>query len=559
MQFIASFNRLLDFFQKILRENLAFILDIFFFNFQPIAYSLFQANLYLGLIAGCALWLSISIIACGIINALPFKWLRSASRAFILGTSFLLWILEVFALFTYKAPIGAGIITAVLETNQQEAREFYHMYVGWPIILGLLGIFLALIVLNYILRHCKIFFPRLFAPLILLLGLFGAISIECFYHGYVLNHLFDPPFYHIYNSARTALSNMDSFNSLSKKLNTNAQITENKSSIPYIVLILGEAMSRHHMALYGYYLPDTPNLCRLKKEGKIAVFTDCISPHSTTVAVLRELFTFHDYESSKPWYEYPNLIDVMKKAGYKTYWLSNQESSGVWGNVALVFANRCDFRQFTRLRDSHEDFGTLDGALLPILEKELKKPAAKNFYVIHLMGGHSLYYERYPYSFAKFDAKDIKGSFTDSQKLVLAQYANAIYYNDYIVSSIIKKFAQKDALVIYLPDHGETIYDNGSNFAGHVEENPNRYMLEIPMIIYGSKSFRQKYPQKWQLICQAVHRPYMTDDMIDTILNLSDIKTPQYNAAKSIINSKFNAARPRLIHGISYDNVMRYL
>lgn len=45
----------------------------------------------------------------------------------------------------------------------------------------------------------------------------------------------------------------------------------------------------------------------------------------------------------------------MKKAGYKTYWLSNQETSGQWANVALAYANRCDYKKFTGIRQSYEN------------------------------------------------------------------------------------------------------------------------------------------------------------------------------------------------------------
>ncbi len=218
-------------------------------------------------------------------------------------------------------------------------------------------------------------------------------------------------------------------------------------------------------------------------------------------------------------------------------------------------ANCCTVHKFTKIRDSHEDFGTHDGALLPILDKVLQKPATKNFYLIHLMGGHSLYYERYPYAFAKFSAQDIRGNYTPAQKLVIAQYNNAMYYNDYIVTQIIHRFADKDAVVIYMPDHGESLYDRGSPLAGHVEENPNRLMLDIPLIIYASPSFKKHYPQKWHDICAAVNRPYMTDDMIDTILDLASIKTPEYQAPKSLINVNFDATRPRMNQGHNYQNI----
>ena len=75
------------------------------------------------------------------------------------------------------------------------------------------------------------------------------------------------------------------------------------------------------------------------------------------------------------------------------------------------------------------------------------------------MGGHGLYYNRYPYSFHKFTEKDIKLNVNESHKLIVAEYDNALYYNDYVVTEIINRFRDTEALVIYLPDHGEAVYD----------------------------------------------------------------------------------------------------
>ena len=40
----------------------------------------------------------------------------------------------------------------------------------------------------------------------------------------------------------------------------------------------------------------------------------------------------------------------------------------------------------------------------------------KNFYVVHLMGGHGLYYNRFLYSFSKFNKDDITLPMSDGKK-----------------------------------------------------------------------------------------------------------------------------------------------
>jgi len=214
---------------------------------------------------------------------------------------------------------------------------------------------------------------------------------------------------------------------------------------------------------------------------------------------------------------------------------------------------------FTRIRDSREDDGLEDGALFPLVDDAIaQRDAAKNFYVVHLMGGHGLYYNRFPYIFTKFTKDDIKLDVNDAQKTVIAQYDDALYYNDYVVSGIIDKFrnTQEDTVVIYLPDHGEAVYDEGG-FTGHIEENPSRHMIEVPLIVWTSEKFRELHPDKWAAISRAVNQPYMTDDMIHTILDIVDIQTVDYEPARSIINSQFDNTRLRIFDNKDYDREIR--
>ncbi|WP_318260884.1 phosphoethanolamine transferase [Selenomonas sp. WCT3] len=499
------------------------------------------------------------------IGLIPQRKLRWGLWQAALVVSAILGALECFSIYNYQTLVGAGIITALLQTNFHEAGEFLRMYVGWKgaaVGVGALTFLAAIYRYGYqprftvMTRHNR---NRLL-PAFLLAGLGAGICLWQQYHSFVINDSLDIPAVRVGRAIDTSVRNIQAFEELKQQAAADVEITENDSDVPYVVFILGESTNRDRLHLYGYPLDNTPNLDELSRQGELAVFRDTISPQGATVAVLRELFTFHDVESDKEWYRYNNLIDVMRAAGYKTYWLSNQESSGIWGNVAQLFAGRSDVKRFTQLRESHEDGGRLDEELFPLVDEALQQPAEKNFYVLHLMGGHGLYYMRFPYLFTKFTKDDIPApqkDLSEEKRTEIAQYENAMFYNDFVVSSLLGKFQDKEAIVIYLPDHGETIYDNGSNFAGHVEENPNHQQLEVPLIFWASPKYREKHPQKWQAVCAAVNRPYMTDDMIHTIMDLLGIRTAEFNPAKSVINPKFDGGRKRIVRGKNYDTEMK--
>ena len=85
-----------------------------------------------------------------------------------------------------------------------------------------------------------------------------------------------------------------------------------------------------------------------------------------------------------------------------------------------------------------------------------------------------------------------------------------------------------------------------------------RYMLEIPMLMYVSDSLSEKKPDLLERIRKSLDNPYETDDLIHTILDLSDVHTESYEPARSIVHPSFNKGRKRMINEVDYDAVLRY-
>lgn len=497
-----------------------------------------------------------------LLGMLPVKAVGRGLLFLSFFLSALLGGLECFALWNYQAQIGAGIVTAVMQTNPQEAEEFFQRYVGIKgVFLGISFPLISLVIWRWLKgwrwqRPSGHLRSRLLLVMLLLTAGAGVLLFKS-YHSFIINNDLDIPVVRVGLSLDTAMTNMRSYDEIITQAATEPELIRNDSSVPYVIFILGESTNRRRLHLYGYPLENTPNLDDLYGKGELAVFREVIAPQGATAAALREIFTFADAENTDTWYKYNNLIDIMKAAGYKTAWLSNQESSGIWGNVSQFYSQRSDLSRYTQIRESHEESGRLDEELFPLVDEALAEaqPGQKQFMVLHLMGGHSLYYLRFPYLFTKFRAEDVpppQDGLSEEKRTEIAQYENALFYNDFVVSYLIGKFRDKDALIIYLPDHGEAVYDHGYR-SGHVEENPTQEMLEVPMVFWGSPEFRSKHSDKWEQLQAAVNRPYMTDDMIHTVLDLLDIATAEYDPAKSIVNPAFNEKRPRMVQGRDFD------
>ncbi len=555
--------------QKAAERNFGWVMALFALNYFTIfweIYHMYQLD-YVSVVLIDAVFLFVGVGAYVVVlELLPIPRLGKALKVLSLLLSLLLAGMEIFSILTYQSLLGTGMVTAILQTNPQEAIEFFSKYVGIKWMLSAMGVTAFLLLVrkrlfaarfSFLCRHWQ---NRLL-PILFVAGVGAGWILWKEYHSFVLNDMLDIPAVQVGRAISASLKDIEAYENLERNMENTVEITENRSDIPHVVFILGEAAYRGRMHLYGYDLENTPNLDELQEKGEIAVFQDTVSPKSATAAVLRELFTFHDAEDPEMWYRRNNFMDVLKAAGYRTYWISNQDSSGIWGNVGQFYANRCTRKMYTIRQESHEKLnGKLDEDLFPLIDEARQMAGEKTFYLIHLMGEHALYHFRYPYIFTKFTKEDVHGvqaGLSEDKRTEIAQYANAIYYSDYIVSSIIDKFRGENALVIYLSDHGETVYDDGSDLAGHVEENPTKYTVEVPLIFWGSEQFRETHSEIWNAILSAVHRPYMTDDMIHTLMDIMEIHTKEFMPQKSVIHPDFESGRKRMINGRDYDASMR--
>ena len=267
---------------------------------------------------------------------------------------------------------------------------------------------------------------------------------------------------------------------------------------------------------------------------------------------MEKIFTFAEKDSKDEWYLHANIFGILKNANYHTFWLSNQSPWGLWGSIGKLYSERCNEKFFVESREHISKNSEFDFAIFPALDEFLLRNHKKNFLVIQILGTHATYSERYPADFAKFMITD-EDKTTEEAKKITAEYDNAVLYNDFIINEIIRRFEDKNAVIIYISDHGEEVFENGHEFAGHsMEENGNRSMIEIPAIIWLSQEFRQTYPEKVSKIAAAVNKPYRTDFSIHALLDFMDIRTTSFDQQKSIFSADYFSSHSRIYNGEPY-------
>jgi glucan phosphoethanolaminetransferase (alkaline phosphatase superfamily) len=96
-----------------------------------------------------------------------------------------------------------------------------------------------------------------------------------------------------------------------------------------------------------------------------------------------------------------NFLTAYKEAGFKTFWLSNQISFGQFDTPVSVFAKEADVIQFMNL-GGFTNNSNFDQILLEPLQHAIADPAPKKLIVLHTLGNHWNYSQRYPKAFDKW-------------------------------------------------------------------------------------------------------------------------------------------------------------
>lgn len=319
-----------------------------------------------------------------------------------------------------------------------------------------------------------------------------------------------------------------------------------------VVLILGESLRRQDMHCYGYPLENTPRLDSLNRTGRMTIYDDVVACGPNTNSSLQSALTYHRTEGGEgEWNDYPTLPLAFSDAGYYSYWNSNQEKSGLFIQIVSTIASTSDSVFYTSIQSTSSWIWDnkkqpYDEDVLPHLI-DCEKVQKNLFEVVHLNGSHPFFAERYPSHFSKFKPDDIKESHLNNlAKIRSAEYMNSVYYNDFVIGEIIKRYEKGASIIIYLSDHGISRYDCSGNpsFLGH---NNDKSSLQIPFIIYMSEQFMSENPDIVQAVREAQHKPFMSDLLTHSLVGLMGIRNQYSNPEWELWSPEYDVQRKRRI------------
>ena len=311
-----------------------------------------------------------------------------------------------------------------------------------------------------------------------------------------------------------------------------------------LVLVIGESTNRQRMSLYGYPRATTPKLDKLREQ--LAVFDNVVTPRPYTIEALQQVLTFADEQNPDAYLTTPSIMNMMKQAGYKTYWITNQQTMTKRNTMLTTFSKQADEQVYLN-NNLNQNARQYDGDVLKPFGKILADSAPRKFVIIHLLGTHMSYKYRYPAEYDQFtDRKGVPDWVTDDQLPTYNSYDNAVLYNDFVVSSLIEQFSasKPNGFLLYLADHGEAVFDSPKgNVLGRNEGKPTAPMYTIPFMLWTSEQWRSHSPASYQA---ELSRPYSSSNLIHTWADLAGLRAAELDPSKSLVSANFKE-RPLMI------------
>lgn len=455
----------------------------------------------------------------------------------------------IFCLLTYFVPLlflgysavsggkmlSADILMTLFQTNPDEVMDYIseqNQLLWWSantvLLLGTVLFLVFCFKLNSCRQNCR-------KPAVITLLLLAYLSI------------FSLPRLQL-NCAVTAAANMKatlkgfaeyqaSLGERAARLQELQKILHSSSDGVYM-LVLGESTTRDHMHAYGYVRPTTPWLDKELSNPEALIFQNAYSNHVHTIPSLLYILTQQNQYNDLKLKDAYSVIEIAKAAGYQTYWLSNQKKYSVSDTPLTTIAQSADKAHYINDCTGNKSVSVYTDEKLAEFLPDLSH-SSKALVIVHLMGCHSLYTDRYTEKFAVFSGSAEK----------VDTYDNCILHNDYVLEQLYGNISRAPNFMgwFYLSDHGE---EPDLNLA-HESSKFTFQMSHIPLVMIFSEKFKQQKPDVYKALQEHKNSAWSSDLMFNAMLDILGISGLSEKAEDSIASPEYSHSKNDLLtlHG----------
>lgn len=252
------------------------------------------------------------------------------------------------------------------------------------------------------------------------------------------------------------------------------RVSDAPSQARHVWLVVADSLRTDRLSVFGYERETTPGLARLQRDGALLARPGIASGVATAVSLPNLLNLIREPGQPHLLRQQPhNLFGLARDAGFRTHWLSAQESK-LLGHLGSRYLDVSITREDHPLRF----LGRHDHALAELLDEQ--RWAERNFVVINLRTAHLPYEQNYDQHDEPVAAWPTEGPLPRETRQANA-YDNALRYLDDVLAELIERFdrLEGERYLLITGDHGQMLGEQGR--WGHNDFTPQ--VAEVPVLV----------------------------------------------------------------------------
>ena len=449
---------------------------------------------------------------CFLVASIKKKWLFVVVSSFLMMVSFF----ETIMVVLYKNFLIAGNIISALNTTADEGSGFVMSSLHalpWT-----LPVFLAFGLLVWRYKKPQKLAPNLLcaASFIVLSILFLAYQLRVRWGGnittrfYVEQNVLSRPPYNFWFQSYNAIEQqwLKGYIKEAENMKFGAKRPKINEKESY-VLAIGESLRYDNLSLAGYGRKTTPLLETL---DNLTLFSDYYSTANLTMYSVPQIVTRATADNFVLNYQEKSIMQPFKECGFKTFAISA-------GNLIVYDV----YQYLVKGCDGIYNCNSEGDSRISEIVDSLSNIYPKTFFIVQFKGNHG------PYNNFKKEQNVFRPnpvfdnvSLTNHEGMVNS-YDNTVLFTDFNVYHIIKAIDKPgyQSAFLMVSDHGAD-YDKGvSDHGGNC--NPRKAEYHVPLIVWNSKVWGDKYPQKKANLLSNKNKPVNSDNIFYSVCDMADI------------------------------------
>lgn len=453
--------------------------------------------------------------------ALPMPFLKQRTYFVLAGIVGLFWMpIEVSSLYLNKMTTSSHFIGIIQETNWIEASEV--LKTAWPLVVLTIGIWIAywwLVSRIDNKQNCPKW-TRIPAGIVAMLLVGICISVDKI--GMKFEKIYPTD---VYLAAQRLHREKASVRQLQAQIaDFRFGLDMKQDSIEeHYIFILGEAARYDHFHRNGYARQTSPELDTIAGLYSLeALYCEAnLTRNSMPLILTRATIDQPERGASERC-----IVEAYHEAGYQTAWLSNQPMM----DFSRRMAGEQDY-QYEVLTGLDGGIGHYDTVVVGQARQLLEQhPARKSFYLLHLLGSHLKYDQRYPKKYECFtpavQAADGYAVLSAKNKeRVVNAYDNTILYTSHVIAEAIRLLQEQKGIraLVYVSDHGENLFDDERELSVHGSYEGTIHESHVPCFVWLSEDFKQAHPEKVEALEANLQKQVQSDVVFYTLADIGGL------------------------------------